>query len=54
MVHLCSIGVSLGLLGQVLSGGGPLNKFVRRAINFKCALVIYHFMLTNRFGLGSR
>ena len=37
-----------------VSGMDPLSELVMGAINSKCALVIYHFMLTIRFGLGSK
>jgi hypothetical protein len=51
---LYSIGMDLGFLRQVLSGMDPLSELVLRAINSKCAIVIYHFMLPNRIGLGSK
>jgi hypothetical protein len=52
VVHLCSIGVDLGLLRQVQVGWILLSELALRANKAKCMRGIYHFMLQDRIGLG--
>jgi hypothetical protein len=35
------------------SGEGSLSELVKGQINYKCRIVIYHFMLQDRIRLGS-